>query len=144
MKQNWTPGLLAEFEEYEVSVDAESSLGNRLAGWHVLGNPEAGNGEMFVVLHFDGTPEEEYDANSERLKACWNAMVGIPDPAAYVAAMGACVEALADLRSIVESGLDPTFQVLDRCDQALQAARAAVGDAALTNPPHAGKGVEHG
>jgi hypothetical protein len=81
-----TKGLLTAFDEYEVLVDAESNIENQLAGWHVLGNPEVGNGEMFVVLHFHGTPEEEYAANSARLIACWNALAGISDPAAFVEA----------------------------------------------------------
>ena len=59
-------------------------------------------------------------ANARRIVDCVNAMQGIPDPAAYVAAMGEVIEA-------AEATVDrPIYPRIERLEAALTAARAAM------------------
>ncbi len=69
MSGGYTKGPWVEFEDYEVSVDAESNIGNQLSGWWVIGNPEQGNGEVAALLHFHGTSSEEAEANARLIAA---------------------------------------------------------------------------
>jgi hypothetical protein len=64
-----TPGPWVAIDDYEVSVDAESNIGNEIAAWWVVGNPDVGNGEVAAILHFYGSEEAQADANARLIAA---------------------------------------------------------------------------
>ena len=78
----------------------------------------------------DGGSPEQDAADRARIVSCVNAMAGIPDPAAYVTAFEAMVEALVDAVEIIDDQLGGDFpDSLMAFRTALQAARLARGDA---------------
>jgi sigma54-dependent transcription regulator len=79
-----TPGPWVSIDDYEVSVDAESNIGNEIAAWWVVGNPDVGNGEVAAILHFYGSEEARADANARLIAAA-------PDLLAALKSLGRCV-----------------------------------------------------
>lgn len=122
----WTKGrLVARFFAYGAEKIAEMrDLG--IEPVRIVGN----DGTMPIVLE-DGdlmasvvmrrqdvkrgerhtAPDSERDANAERLVACWNAMINVKDPAAFMEEVrevleGFCPPKLAEIESLLWDGID--------------------------------------
>lgn len=126
MEQDWTP------EPWSWAEEKNAEDMGRIVGRD--GSVVCGFGDCTTYYPTEGNPPSDNDL--ARLFACVNAMQGIPDPTAYVAAFEAMREALKDACNRVENSdwwwMDsPDLGGMDtnKMQEALTAARAARGDA---------------
>ena len=109
------------------------------AEWDVVKpDAQAIDGHWFVATCHDCADGAPASANARRIVSCVNALAGKPDPAAYVAAMDAAVDALQALfdnyKELADSGDAGNWYLENQpvgkqALAALQSARAAKGDA---------------